>query len=121
MASKKTISRCKKKLEDELKKLNEQKVSSFYIPSRDERENSMDMMGSDCTEFERQVLFENQWTRNFSEVTTALQRIEQETFGYCELCHRPISKVRLLAFSKATTCDNCKGLPTHTRQIPIHV
>lgn len=38
----------------------------------------------------------------------ALQRLNQETYGRCEICAEPIGKLRLQAFPRATLCMECK-------------
>lgn len=42
------------------------------------------------------------------EIEDALKRIEDKTFGFCEQCHKPISKTRLKAISYTRTCLKCK-------------
>lgn len=41
------------------------------------------------------------------EVTTALARAEDGTYGRCEVCGRPIAPGRLEARPMATTCISC--------------
>ncbi len=41
-------------------------------------------------------------------VKEALQRIEDGTFGTCELCGKPISEKRLIARPVTTLCIQCK-------------
>jgi RNA polymerase-binding protein DksA len=43
----------------------------------------------------------------FEEINTALARIDDGTFGTCEVCHRPIAKKRLEALPFARTCIRC--------------
>lgn len=38
----------------------------------------------------------------------ALGRLENGTYGACEVCGEPIGKMRLLAFPRATLCMTCK-------------
>lgn len=38
----------------------------------------------------------------------ALERLEDGTYGICELCSEPIGKLRLMAFPRATLCMDCK-------------
>lgn len=38
----------------------------------------------------------------------ALQRLDAGTYGSCEICGRPIGKLRLEAFPRATMCVSCK-------------
>lgn len=41
------------------------------------------------------------------EIATALERIEQGTFGRCEECHKPIAKARLVALPYTRHCVAC--------------
>lgn len=38
----------------------------------------------------------------------ALQRLDQGTYGSCEVCGEAIGKLRLQAFPRATLCKECK-------------
>ncbi|GAA2070531.1 hypothetical protein GCM10009821_04640 [Aeromicrobium halocynthiae] len=38
----------------------------------------------------------------------ALQRLDQGTYGLCEICGEAIGKLRLQAFPRATLCKECK-------------
>lgn len=42
------------------------------------------------------------------EIEDALKRIEEKTFGLCELCHKSISKTRLKAIPYVRTCLKCQ-------------
>ena len=42
------------------------------------------------------------------EIEDSLKRIEDKTFGFCEQCHKPISKTRLKAIPYTRTCLKCK-------------
>lgn len=42
------------------------------------------------------------------QVTGALQRIADGTYGICEMCDGPIGKMRLMAFPRASLCLACK-------------
>lgn len=48
---------------------------------------------------ERGILFE---------IHHALNKIKEGSFGACELCHKPISQVRLKAVPYATLCLKCQ-------------
>lgn len=41
------------------------------------------------------------------QITNALNRIEQGSYGQCGLCQKPISEDRLEAFPEIITCINC--------------
>jgi len=48
---------------------------------------------------ERGVLFE---------INHALRKLQEGTFGACEICKKPISKIRLKAVPYATLCLKCQ-------------
>ncbi len=45
---------------------------------------------------------------NLTLVQEAISRIDDGTYGVCESCGRPIGKMRLQAFPRATLCMECK-------------
>lgn len=45
---------------------------------------------------------------SLAEVTDALERIEQGTYGICANCQKPIPIERLEAMPEATTCLDCE-------------
>jgi RNA polymerase-binding protein DksA len=49
---------------------------------------------------------ESEWLK---EITEALRRIEEGTFGVCEGCNEAIPKKRLEAFPSARYCIECKS------------
>lgn len=44
-----------------------------------------------------------------NKIQSALQRIEDGSFGTCEICGRPISEARLRARPVTTLCIDCKA------------
>jgi DnaK suppressor protein len=42
------------------------------------------------------------------QVEHAMRRLEEGTYGRCEVCGQPIAPERLAAFPSATTCVGCK-------------
>ena len=44
-----------------------------------------------------------------NQVNTALDKIQQGTFGVCDACRKPIKKARLQAIPFATLCVDCQG------------
>ncbi len=41
------------------------------------------------------------------EIDSAIKRLDEETYGFCESCGRPISEGRLQARPAARTCIEC--------------
>jgi DnaK suppressor protein len=52
-----------------------------------------------------------------SKVRKALEKIEDETFGYCEICGEPIDFKRLEARPVTTHCIECKTLEEEEEKI----
>jgi DnaK suppressor protein len=49
--------------------------------------------------------------RHLADVETAVQRLEEGTYGVCERCGRPIARARLEARPTARTCISCASAP----------
>ena len=62
------------------------------------------------SQFERdQEMSLNQNARTvFEQSRTAIDALEEGTYGTCESCGNPIGKARLSAFPRATMCVRCK-------------
>lgn len=62
------------------------------------------------SQFERdQEMSLNQNARTvFEQSRTAINALEEGTYGTCESCGNPIGKARLSAFPRATMCVQCK-------------
>ena len=46
--------------------------------------------------------------RGKEQIQQALRMLDEGTYGFCENCGRPIGKLRLAAFPRATMCVSCK-------------
>ncbi|MDI3496180.1 MAG: DnaK suppressor protein [Patescibacteria group bacterium] len=46
--------------------------------------------------------------KNLSDIESALKRIENNTYGICKYCHKPIGEKRLMARPTAGACISCK-------------
>jgi DnaK suppressor protein len=65
-----------------------------------------------ATSFERdhEITVLNTERDKLNQIDRALARIENGTYGICERCGKPIGKMRLMAFPRATLCMPCKQL-----------
>jgi DnaK suppressor protein len=59
---------------------------------------------------EIELSLEDNAERMLSAIDSALERLDQGTYGTCEACGRPISEERLEALPYATKCIDCKRL-----------
>jgi len=64
--------------------------------------------GSSALEREQELTLLNNTRDLLAQNIHALARIDDGTFGACELCGAPIGKARLQAFPRAILCVQCK-------------
>lgn len=64
--------------------------------------------GSKTFEREHELSLANNSRDLLAQVQRALGRLDNDTYGVCESCGRPIGKARLQAFPRATLCVSCK-------------
>lgn len=112
--SKELIEEFKNKLIEEKKRLEEELGSFAKSTGKDEYETKFDDMGSDedenaseVEEYADNLALENNLEKQLDEVSGALKRIENGTYGICANCSKPISLERLRAYPAAQTCVDC--------------
>lgn len=66
-------------------------------------------LGTDAMEREKAFLFAHREGRLLYHLEQALERIERGTYGYCEICKKPIGRERLEAVPHARLCIECKA------------
>ncbi|MDO8520658.1 MAG: hypothetical protein Q7S52_00920 [bacterium] len=64
---------------------------------------------SEITDFEDRSSIEFSLEKRFTDVRAALERIQNETYGVCRVCKKPIEHERLEANYSADTCKAHKG------------
>jgi RNA polymerase-binding protein DksA len=65
-------------------------------------------VGSKTFEREQEMVVADQMRESLEQVEHALARIEAGTYGDCESCGRPIGRLRLEAYPRASLCMECK-------------
>ncbi|GAB3585020.1 TraR/DksA family transcriptional regulator [Calidifontibacter terrae] len=65
-------------------------------------------VGSKAFERDHEYTLAQNNRSSLAQAQHALERIEDGTFGVCENCGKPIGKMRLQAFPRATLCMACK-------------
>ncbi len=65
-------------------------------------------LGTDAMEREKVSILATSETQLFDDIGDALQRIEDQTYGACEMCGAPIRKERLDALPFARFCLACQ-------------
>ena len=66
-------------------------------------------LGTETYEQSQNLGLAEQASRMVSEIDRALERIDQETYGVCETCARPIAIERLEAIPYASRCAECQS------------
>ncbi len=64
--------------------------------------------GAATWEREHELSLTNNAKGLLAQTQHALERMQKGTYGDCESCGRPIGKMRLQAFPRATLCMTCK-------------
>jgi DnaK suppressor protein len=65
-------------------------------------------VGSNTFERDHEMSMAKNAKDNLAMVREAIVRIDDGTYGVCESCGKPIGKMRLQAFPRATLCMECK-------------
>ncbi len=66
---------------------------------------------SEITSFEDRSAIEMELEERYNEVLSALVRIDNNTYGICSVCKKPIEEDRLHANPAARTCKADRDLP----------
>lgn len=102
----------KKRLLDKRRQLLEE-VGRASLYGKDREDDAIKDLGDQAnTAYTREFFFElgNGDRRLLREVTLALQKIEDGTYGVCERCGEPIAEKRLDALPFARYCIDCQRL-----------
>jgi RNA polymerase-binding transcription factor DksA len=114
----KKFSILRSKLEDELKRLTEQleQLEADAQPKDERREGSpfgkREEEATESFELERRLALEKQTRDQLVEVEHALIKIENGTYGKCDICGKSIDPARLEALPQAALCLSCKAKQT---------
>lgn len=65
-------------------------------------------VGSSNFERDQRLSLYNNQRRLLDQTEQALRLLDTGAYGYCENCGKPIGKMRLQAFPRATMCVTCK-------------
>lgn len=102
------------RLESERKRLIgelEQLTSSIRHPE-ERREGSpfgkREEEATETTELEKRIVSEKKMRDLLGDVEHALNKLEEGTYGLCDICSRPIDPARLEALPQANLCMTCK-------------
>lgn len=76
--------------------------TSFTDIGKDEDENA-----SEVEEYTDNLALESNLQKQLGDISEALERMENETYGLCENCSKEISIERLRAYPAAKRCLDC--------------
>jgi DnaK suppressor protein len=98
-----------------------EEVGKSALYGKGQEDDSIKDLGDQATTaYTREFLFElgNGDRRLLKEVTSALQKIEDGSFGICERCNEPIAEKRLDALPFARHCINCQRVVEEEERMP---
>jgi DnaK suppressor protein len=98
----------KKRIQAELAQL----TSAGYHPLDERREGSpfgkREEEATESMELEKRLALEKRLKSLLAEVDRALQKIDQGTYGICDICNTKIDPARMEALPQAILCLNCR-------------
>lgn len=101
----------RERLSEELEAIEEHlpEVEQVSVDTSGAYDEDLADVASDTFEREKGIAIENSVHDLLEQVEEALGRIEDGTFGVCEMCGQPIHPDRLRALPYARLCINCKA------------
>ena len=103
----------KREIEHNLKNIKELSANKSEIELIGELSSSDDHLAEYASvvyDHESTLTFENILKDILNQIESALKRIENGTYGICEVCKKPIDEERLKAIPYATMCVRCKSI-----------
>jgi DnaK suppressor protein len=103
-------------LENERKRLNaEMDQLKTNVPSAEERREGSpfgkrEEEATETLELEKRLALENRVRQELAKIDHAAHKLEEGTYGLCDMCGKPIDPARLEALPTASTCMTCKAL-----------
>lgn len=70
--------------------------------------DKQDENASEVATYSDELGLERALEKELRDVKDALKNIEDEKYGICKYCHKPIDEKRLLARPTSSACINCK-------------
>jgi DnaK suppressor protein len=97
----------KKRIQDELSQLNID--NSHLMDERGERSHfGIGEEATESTEQEKRMSLKNRLNSLLREVERALQKMDDGSYGICDICQSPIDPARMEALPEAILCMNCR-------------
>jgi RNA polymerase-binding protein DksA len=98
------------RIENEIANLTKEGVRAdvFLMDEQDQVDQHPADDASELFEREKNLTVKRTLEISLREVTDALQKFDQGTYGLCETCGKPIAEKRLRALPRATHCIECQ-------------
>ena len=90
--------------------ITEQDIAELVADSGDGAGDDQADAGSKTFEREHEMSLANNARDMLQQTEHALARIDNGSYGMCEMCGKPVGKLRLQAFPRATMCLACKEI-----------
>ena len=90
--------------------ITEQDIAELVADSGDGAGDDQADAGSKTFEREHEMSLANNARDMLQQTEHALARIDNGSYGMCEVCGKPVGKYRLQAFPRATMCLACKEI-----------
>jgi DnaK suppressor protein len=105
------FNRLRRRLEAERERFLEELKATALVTERRERGpyGEYGELATEITEVEKNLILEKRIREQLAEVEHALDKLEQGTYGLCDICGRPIEPARLEALPQANLCLSCKA------------
>ena len=119
--TKKELAEVRAELDAEVERLHhqihdaEEGIADLLRDSGDGAGDDQADAGTKTFEREHEMSLANNARELLQQNERALQRLDDGTYGACERCGKPVGKLRLQAFPRATLCVSCKQLEDERR------
>ena len=113
------------RLEAEKKRLNEElsQLTSSVKPVEERREGSpfgkREEEATETLELEKRLALENRIRGLLDEVERALKKLDEGTYGLCDMCGQLIDPARLEALPQANLCLSCRAKLKNAKAKPL--
>ncbi len=74
---------------------------------------------AEAFELEKRLALEKGLVGHLSEVEHALRKLEQGTYGVCDVCGQSIDRARLEVLPQATLCLSCKASQSKNAKVKL--
>lgn len=111
----------KARLEAERKRINVElsQITANTRPAEERREGSpfgkREEEATEALELEKRLSLENRLKGLLAEVERTLIKINEGTYGICDMCGKPIDPARLEALPQANLCLTCRQKAKHAK------